>query len=164
MPRLHSGAANDRPESTNLNLPPIPEVVWLQPQETNLSSIHKTSTTKYHKIIHLPESKQRNDVESETSPTKETSSQVSGSSAEPHLRNQTGSTTVQSLTESTKLQFKIQRHEMNIIANDYGDGNISAPKITNSQIEEQLVRVDITNEVYMPLSSTIVLKRKKEML
>ena len=32
MPRLHSGAAIDRPETTKL--PPIPEVVWQQPQET----------------------------------------------------------------------------------------------------------------------------------
>ena len=38
------------------------------------------------------------------------------------------------------------------------------PKITTSQIEERLVRDDFTNELYMPLSSTIVLKRKKEML
>ena len=36
--------------------------------------------------------------------------------------------------------------------------------ITNSQIEERLVRDETTNELYMPLSSTIVLKRKKEML
>ena len=47
---------------------------------------------------------------------------------------------------------------------DNGDDNISAPEITTSQIEERLVRDDITNELYMPLSSTIVLKRKKEML
>ena len=53
---------------------------------------------------------------------------------------------------------------MDITANDNGDDNISPPKITNSQIEEQLVRDDITNELYMLLSSTIVLKRKKEML
>ena len=53
---------------------------------------------------------------------------------------------------------------MNVIANDNGDDNISPPKITNSQIEGQIVRDDITNELYMPLSSTIVLKRKKEML
>ena len=53
---------------------------------------------------------------------------------------------------------------MNIIANDNGDDNISPPKITNSQIEEQLVRDDITNELYMPLSSTIVLKENNEML
>ena len=45
-----------------------------------------------------------------------------------------------------------------------GDDNISPPEITTSQIEEKLVRNDITNEVYMPLFSTIVLKRKKEML
>ena len=42
--------------------------------------------------------------------------------------------------------------------------NFSPPNITTSQIQEQLVRDDITNEIYMPLSSTIVLKRKKEML
>ena len=34
-------------------------------------------------------------------------------------------------------------------------------KKTTSQIEERLVRDDITNELYMPLSSSIVLKRKK---
>ena len=53
---------------------------------------------------------------------------------------------------------------MNIIANENGDDNTSPPKLTNSQNEETLVRDDITNELYMPLSSTIVLKRKKERL
>ena len=53
---------------------------------------------------------------------------------------------------------------MNLTASDIGDDNFSPPKITISQIEEQLVKDDITNELYMPLSSTIVLKRKKEML
>ena len=47
---------------------------------------------------------------------------------------------------------------------DSGDDNISPPAITISQIEERLVRDDSTNELYMPLSSTNVLKRKKEML
>ena len=47
---------------------------------------------------------------------------------------------------------------------DSGDDNISPPKITTSQFEERHVRDEITNELYMPLSSTIVLKRKKEML
>ena len=44
------------------------------------------------------------------------------------------------------------------------DDNISPPKILTLQIQERLVRDDITNEFYMPLSSTIVLKRKKQML
>ena len=47
---------------------------------------------------------------------------------------------------------------------DEGDDNISPPEITTSQIQEQLVRNENTNELFMPLSSTIVLKRKKEML
>ena len=44
-----------------------------------------------------------------------------------------------------------------------GDDNTSPPEITTWQNQEQLVRDDITNELYMPLSSTIVLKRNKEM-
>ena len=47
---------------------------------------------------------------------------------------------------------------------DNGDDNISPPVITISQIEEQLVRDETTNELYIPLSSIIVLKRKDEML
>ena len=47
---------------------------------------------------------------------------------------------------------------------DNGDENTSAPGNTTSQIKERLVGDDIINELYMPLSSTIVLKRKKEML
>ena len=102
MPRLHSGAAIDRPETTNLLLPPIPEVVWQQPQETHLINIHKTSATETHKNTHMPKFRPRNDVESQTSPMKETSPQVSGSSKESFLGNQTGSTPVQNLNNSKK--------------------------------------------------------------
>ena len=112
----------------------------------------------------MPESKQGNDVELQTSPIKKTSSQVSRSSTEPLLRKQTESTPVESLNDSKKLQSEIQRHEMNIIAIDNGYDNISPPKISNWQIQEQLVREDVTNELYIPVSSTIVLKRKKEKL
>ena len=47
---------------------------------------------------------------------------------------------------------------------DNGDDNISPPENTTSQIEERLMRDDNNNELYMPLSSTIVLKLKEEML
>ena len=161
MPRPHSRAATDRPEKTNLILPPIPEVVWQQPQETHLTNNHKTLITATHKNLHMPESKQKNDVQSQTSPMRETSSQLSGSSTESLLVNQTGSTPVQNLNDSKERQSEIQRQEMKMTANDNGDDNISPPKITNSQIEEQLVRDDITNELYMPIFSTIVLKLKK---
>ena len=112
----------------------------------------------------MPESKQKNDVQPQTSPLKETSSQVSGSSTEPLLGNQTGNTSVQCPNDSKKQQHEIQRNETDMTTYDNGDDNISHPEITNSQIEERLVRDDITIELYMPLSSTIVLKRKKEVL
>ena len=51
-----------------------------------------------------------------------------------------------------------------MITCDNGDDNISPPAITISQIEERLVRDETTNELYIPLYSTIGLKRKKEML
>ena len=63
-----------------------------------------------------------------------------------------------------KQHNETQRNETDMTTYDHGYDNISPPEITTSQIQEQLVRDDITNELYMPLSSTIVLKRKKEML
>ena len=85
MPRLHSGAATDRPEIIHLILPRIPGVVWQQPQATHVTNIHLVWTNETHRKTRIPETKQRNDVESQTSPMKESSSQVSGSSTEPHL-------------------------------------------------------------------------------
>ena len=162
MPRLHSGAATDRPEVTHLTLSPIPEVVWQQPQETQLINIHNDLANEAHKDTHSP--KQKNDVEAQTSPIKEVASQVSGSDKETPLENHTKSIPVQCPNDSNKQQNEIQRNEIGLTTHDNGDDNISPPEITTSQIREQLVRDDITNELYMPLSSTIVLKRKKEML
>ena len=107
MPRPHSRAAIDRPETTNLTLPPIPEVVWQQPQETHVTNIQNTLTNETHKNTHMPESKHRSDVELEPSPMKETSSQVSVSSTEQLLGNQTRSALVQSLKDSSKPQSEI---------------------------------------------------------
>ena len=112
----------------------------------------------------MPEPKQRSNVGSQTSPIKETSPQVPVSSTEPLLGDQTRSALVPSLNDSTKPSSAIQRNEIDMTTCDSGDDKISPPAITIPQIEDQLVRDDKTNELYMPLSSTIVLKRKKEML
>ena len=88
MPLLHSGAATDRPEATHLTFPPAPEVVWQQPQETYLNNIHNDLTNETHKHTHTPI--QKNDVEAQTSPIKETSSQEPGSNTEPLLETQNG--------------------------------------------------------------------------
>ena len=153
MPRLHSGVTIDRPEAKKL--PPTCEVVPQQPQETHLIDIHNNSTTNI---------KRKNDVESQKLPMKETSPEVSGSDTESLLENQTRSTPVQGTNDSEKQQHEIQRNETDKTTFDNGDDNIFHPKITTSQIEEQFVRDDNTNEQHMPLSSTIVLKRKKERL
>ena len=164
MPRLHSGAAIDRPETTHITFPPIPEVVWQQSQETHVPNIYQNLTNETHKNTHMPELKQESDVESQTSPMKETLPQVSVPSTEPLLGNQTRSELVLSLNEAQKPNSEIQRNEIDMMTCDNGDDNIFPPAITNSQIEERFVRDETTNERYMPLSSTIVLKRKKEML
>ena len=116
------------------------------------------------KDTYIPECKQGNDVEAQTSPIKETTSQVSGSDTESLLENETRNIPVRCLNDSKKQQNEIQRNETDMTIYDNGDDNIYRPESTTSQIEEQLVRDVITNELYMPLSSIIVLKRKKEML
>ena len=161
MPRLHSEAATDRPESTHLTLPPNPEVVWQQPQENHVNNIHNDLTNQIQNDTHTP--KQKNDLEAQTSPIKETSPQKSGSDTESPLENQTRSIPVQCLDDSNKQQNEIQRNETGLTTYDDGDDNIFPPQVTTSQIQEQLVRDENTNELYMPLSSTIVMKRKKEM-
>ena len=162
MPRLHSGAATDRPEVTHLTLPPIPEVVWQQPQENHVTNIHNDLTNEIQNDTHTPT--QKNDVEAQMSPIKETSPQKSGSDTESPLESQTRSIPVQCLDDSNKQPNEIQRNEISLTTYNEGDDNISPPEITTSQNQEQLVRDENTNELYMPLSSTIVLKRKKEML
>ena len=159
MPRLQSGAAIDRPEVTQLTLPPIPEVNWQQPQETHLTNIHNTLPNETHKDTHSP--KQKNDVEAQTSLIKEISPRVSGSDTESLLENQTRSIPVHCPNDSNKQQNEIQRDETDLTTYGNEDDNNSPPEITASQTEERLVRDDTTNEPYMPLSSTIVLKQKK---
>ena len=117
MPRLYSGATIDRPETTKL--PPISEVVWQQPRETQLIDIYKNSKTNIEP---------KKDVESQTSPSKETSSQVSGSDTELLLGNQTRSTQVQCPNDSKKKQRGIQRNETDMRTYDSGDDNIFPPK------------------------------------
>ena len=153
MPRLHSGAAIDRLET--IKLPPVAEFVWQQRQETHLIDIPNKSTNN---------NKRKNDVEAQTLPIKETSSRVSGSDTESQLENQTWSTPVQCPNDSKKQRHEIQRNQTDMTTYDNGDDSISPPKTTSSQIEGRHLRDDITNELYMPLSSTIVVKRKKEML
>ena len=162
MPRLHTGAATDIPETTKLPL--IPEDVWKQHREFQVIDFPKNSTTIIKNSTHTLAIKQRNDVESQTSQMRETPSQVCGSNTEPFLEIQTRNTPVQAHNDSTKQNSEIQRIETDMTTNDIVDDNDSPPKMTTSQIEEKFARDQITNKLYMPLLSTKILKRKKEML
>ena len=164
MPRLHSGAAIDIPVVTHVTLPPIPEVVWQKQQETHLTNIHNAFTNKTLETTQMLEIKHTNDVGAQTLPIKETSPKASGPDTELLLESQARSIPVQCPNDSEKQQNEIQRTETDMITYDNGDDNFSPLELTHPQIEERLVRDDITNELYMPLSSPIVLKRKKEML
>ena len=108
--------------------------MWQQPQQTHLTNIHKVLTNETHKYSHSP--KEKNDVEAQTSPKKETSSQVSGSDTESLLENQTRSIPVQCPNDSKKQLKEIQRIEADIattdITYDNEDDNISPPEITAS--------------------------------
>ena len=107
MPRLYSGAAIDRPDVTHSTLPPIPELVWQQPQETHLTNIHNAFTNKTLEDTHIPEFKQTNDVEAQTSPIKETSPKVSGSDTELLQENQTRCVAVECPNDSRKQETEI---------------------------------------------------------
>ena len=138
MPRLHSEAATHRPEVTCLTLPPIPEVVWQQPQDNHVINIHNDLTNEIHKDTHTP--KQKNDAEAQASPIKETSSQITGSDTESLLENQTRSIPVQCPNGSKKQQNEIQRKEIGLTT--YGNGHedmiifpllkLQFPKFTNN--------------------------------
>ena len=112
----------------------------------------------------MPEHKLKVDVESQMSSKRETSPQISGSLTEFLLEKQTRSAPAQYLDDFKKQQLEIQRKEIDMTTNESGNHNIPPFKLLTSQNEERLVRVDTTNELYMPLSSTFVLNWKKEML
>ena len=92
-----------------MKFPPIPEVVWQQPLETKMKIIHKDSNIEYHKNTHTPELQQCNDVESQTSPIKETSPQNSGTNKEPFVENQTMNIPAQCLIDYQEQQLEIHK-------------------------------------------------------
>ena len=156
MPRLHSGTASDRPEITKKSkLPPIPEVVWQQPTENdtkqdNLNNINKDSTLKTN-------------VASQTSPPKGNQPQSYVDTTERPPGNQTGNEVVPFL-DCSKNSTNTQNAEQHVVTTPSRDITTSPLTTATSLIEEGLVRDEQTNELYLPLTSTVILKRKQEKL
>ena len=157
MPRLHSGAAHDRPETNEISkLRPIPEVVWQQPTEIvtdqdNLNNTHNDSTLNTN-------------VASQTSQPKGTQPQNYVVATEQPSGNQTGNELLPFLDCCKNSSTDIQNTEQHVVTTLNGD-TITPPLTTATPlIEEGSVRDEMTNEIYLPLTSTVVLKRKQEML
>ena len=156
MPRLHSGPACDRPElNAKSKLPPIPEVVWQQPMENDtkqdkLNNINKDSTLKTN-------------VASQIAPPKENKPQSHVDTTEQPPGNQTGNEPVQ-FPDYPKNSTNTQNAQQHAETTPSRDITTSPLTTATPLIEEGLVRDEQTNEVYLPLTSTVVLKRKQEML
>ena len=78
--------------------------------------------------------------------------------------NQTENELVPFLDYSKNSSTNIQKTKQHVVTTLNGD--TTTPPLTTATplIEEALVRDEQTNEVYLPLTSTVVLKRKQEML
>ena len=106
----------------------------------------------------------KTNVASQTSPPKGTQPQNHVLATEHPPGNQTGNDPVSFLNCSKKSSTDIQNTEQHIVAALNGD--TTTPPLTTATplIEEGLVKDEQKNDVYLPLNSTVVLKRKQEML
>ena len=150
MPRLHSGPARDRPETKTSKLPPIPEVVWQQPTENATNQDNLNNTTN--------DSTLKTNVASQTSRPKGTQPQNHVDTTEQSAGNQTGNEPVVSLDCSKNSSTNSQNTEQHVVTTPNGD--TTTPPLTTATplIEEGLVRDQQTNEVYLQLTSKVVLK------
>ena len=76
----------------------------------------------------------------------------------------TGNEPVPFLDCPKNFSTNTQNTQQHVVTVPNGLTTTSPPTTATSLIEEGLVRDEQTNEVYLPLTSTVVLKRKQEML
>ena len=119
------------------------------------------SSTQTKRNTPTPDVEQRKDTESQTSPTRRLPLQKSGFDAEPFLENETRSTRVSCLNSSQKNQTETHETKTNKTANRGGDDNNPSSTKKHQKLKKCLWGIKERNELYMPLSSTIVLRRKK---
>ena len=150
-PRLHPGAACDRPETNAISkLPPIPEVVWQQPTEivTNQESLNNTNDDLTLKT----------NVASQTSPPNGTQPQNHVVATGQPSGNQTGNEPVLFLDCSKNSSTNTQNTEQHVLTTLNGDTTTPLLTTATPLIEEGLARDEQTNEIYLSLTSTVVLK------
>ena len=137
-------------------LPPIPEVVWQQHTEIDTKQDNLNITTN--------DSTLKTNVGSQTSPPKGTQPQNHVDTTEQPSGNQTGNEPVSFLDCSKNYSTNTQNTEQHVVTTPNKDTTTPTLTTATPLIEERLVWDEQTNEVYLPLTSTVVLKRKQEML
>ena len=103
-------------------------------------------------------------VASQTSPPKRTQPQNHVDTKEHPPAIQTGNEPVSFLDCSKISSTNTQNTEQHVVTTPNGDTTTPLLATATPLIEERLVRDEQTNEVYLPLTSIVVLKRKQEML
>ena len=150
-------------------IPPTPEVVRQQASQTsinyrNLEKIYNDSAIKRNQTNQEIENEQLTEVASEVSSSKGIQPQRSVTATENVQENQTGIRPIRFLNHAKSCPTDIQESKKHIVTIANGDNNNPFLTITTSHIEERFVRKKKTNELYLSLLSTVVLKRKKEKL
>ena len=128
--RVHSGAACDRPRTAKITgLSPIPEVFWQQPPEATvdhheLDNKHNDSARNTNQTTEELESKQINDVASQTLPPKTLQLQKSGTAAE-QFREKIGNEQVSFLDNSNICPTGIHESRTHLMTTSDGDSSIA---------------------------------------
>ena len=130
--------------------------MWQQPTEnvTDQDNLNKTTN----------DSTLKTNVASQTSPPKGTQPQNHVDTTEQPSGNQTGNEQVLFFDSSKNYSTNTQSTEQHVVTIPNGDTTTPPLTTATTLIEEGLVRDEQTNEIYLPLTSTVVLKRKQEML
>ena len=163
-PHFHSETACDRPETIKTTKhEPIPKVVWQQPPVTfknqcNLNTTNKSSTNQY------TQENSKKSVATQTLPPRGIQPQNYVVTTEQPPINQLGNESVPFLNCSKNGLTDIQDTEQHATTTFNGDTTIPPLTISNPLIEERLVIDEQTIEFYLPLTCTVVLKRKQEKL
>ena len=161
---LHSGTACDRPQiSETAKLPPFPQAVWQPPSGTSINQ-YSLKNTNNDSISQYTQETQTATVASQVSPPKGSQLQNYVVSTEQSPGNQTGIEPVPFINCSNNCFTDIQDSEQHVTTTLIGDTTSPPVTTTTRLIEEGLVRDEQTNEFYLPLTSTVVLKRKQGIL
>ena len=168
-PRRHPETSSHRPETAKTTgLSTIIEVVRQQPPETpvnhqKLDNKHTDCASNTNQPTQELENKQISDVVNQTSPPKGFQLQSFGTAAE-HFGEKSGNEQVSFPDNSNSCPTDIQKSREYIMTTPDGDSFKSPLKSTAPHIEEKVVRDEQADKFYLPLSSTVVLKRKPQLV